>query len=566
LNQDTDGDGIPDEREYALGSDPYDPDTDHDGFPDDFEDTYRPFGFDIVVWTVDSDADGLSDTLESSIGTQPDRLDSDGDGYGDFDEFLNSYVGFDPTTYTLDADRDGLGDGLELSVGTSALLADTDGDGANDFEEYRSGFDPTHFDLPTLFTEQIGTTASAAMLAALPLEIFPSVLAPELPYPEVTAQPAALGLIQPTSALMQSSVHNPLVLAAAKQPAKPLYASFDTIVGQLGAVARNFPAIVDLYQWSQLTDGKRRLYALRISDNAQTNECEPEVQFLSMHHARELITTPIVSTLIDDLTSKYANNAGIKALVDGNEIWVIPVVNPDGYERALGEWDDMQKKKGAGVNWRKNTRQVAPAQKKLIGVDLNRNYGFEHISTLNAAARAALSKDAKLSNGLDEGGNFNLDNETYGGTAAFTEVETQAVRGLAKNRFRNGSQVDGLKCSLSWHSWVGEVAHPYGHDMQPDLTAAERQAFKKVSDAFAQPTGYKNIYDTWKTKHYPTYGDSDDWLFKDANGVLALTVEAFSLAEHGPGDPGFFPATAARRDAVSQNNVKGALAFIGACH
>ena len=34
---DTDGDGIPDEDEIRLGTNPFDPDTDHDGYPDGLE-------------------------------------------------------------------------------------------------------------------------------------------------------------------------------------------------------------------------------------------------------------------------------------------------------------------------------------------------------------------------------------------------------------------------------------------------------------------------------------------------------------------------------------------------
>ena len=55
---------------------------------DGFEDLFSGFGFDLSRASRDNDSDGLEDQYESRIGTQPTSLDSDGDRYGDFDEVL----------------------------------------------------------------------------------------------------------------------------------------------------------------------------------------------------------------------------------------------------------------------------------------------------------------------------------------------------------------------------------------------------------------------------------------------------------------------------------------------
>src|SRR5262245_50843861 len=62
--QDSDGDGLSDERERALGSNPNNRDTDGDGFDDGFEDMFSEFGFDILAPSLDSDQDGLEDSYE----------------------------------------------------------------------------------------------------------------------------------------------------------------------------------------------------------------------------------------------------------------------------------------------------------------------------------------------------------------------------------------------------------------------------------------------------------------------------------------------------------------------
>ena len=97
---DTDGDGLTDEEEEALGTDPLDPDT---------------------------DGDGVSDGDEVALGTDPLDPDTDGDGLSDGDEVALGTDPLDP-----DTDGDGLSDGDEVALGTDPLDPDTDGDGIPD--------------------------------------------------------------------------------------------------------------------------------------------------------------------------------------------------------------------------------------------------------------------------------------------------------------------------------------------------------------------------------------------------------------------------------------------------
>lgn len=100
---------------------------------------------------VDSDGDGLSDAEEIALGTSPGATDTDGDGINDFVEVL---LGLDPLVPEdpipascenippgLDRDLDGLTDCDEALLGTSPTLVDTDGDGLPDFLEAVSGTD-----------------------------------------------------------------------------------------------------------------------------------------------------------------------------------------------------------------------------------------------------------------------------------------------------------------------------------------------------------------------------------------------------------------------------------------
>ncbi|MEW5850139.1 MAG: hypothetical protein AB2A00_15220 [Myxococcota bacterium] len=98
----------------------------------------------------DSDADGLTDDEERALGTQPLRVDSDDDGIGDRLEHVLRSVGLDPlradapTTCTgleknHDRDGDGLNDCEEVLLGTDSTLFDSDADGFPDRVEFLGG-------------------------------------------------------------------------------------------------------------------------------------------------------------------------------------------------------------------------------------------------------------------------------------------------------------------------------------------------------------------------------------------------------------------------------------------
>ncbi|HRT06230.1 MAG TPA: hypothetical protein P5204_11085, partial [Kiritimatiellia bacterium] len=118
-NADTDGDGLTDETEWALGSNP-------------------------MLW--DSDFDGLSDYEEVYVrGTSPVLADTDGDGLPDAWEVrygLNAVSPAGANGAAGDPDLDTLNNLAELAAGTNPTSADTDGDGMDDAFEVRHGLDP----------------------------------------------------------------------------------------------------------------------------------------------------------------------------------------------------------------------------------------------------------------------------------------------------------------------------------------------------------------------------------------------------------------------------------------
>jgi hypothetical protein len=96
-----------------------------------------------LVDNPDMDGDGLSNDDELALGTDPLNPDTDGDGLSDGDE-VHVY-GTDPLN--TDSDNDGLTDGDEVNVyGTNPLHVDTDRDGIFDGVEVAMGSDPLNPD------------------------------------------------------------------------------------------------------------------------------------------------------------------------------------------------------------------------------------------------------------------------------------------------------------------------------------------------------------------------------------------------------------------------------------
>lgn len=98
---------------------------------------------------VDSDGDGLPDEDEANIGTDPTLMDTDGDGLGDG---VEAKMGLKPQpgnidivrgcSFVDDTDGDRLNDCEERVLGTDACITDTDGDSVPDLVEFLGGSNP----------------------------------------------------------------------------------------------------------------------------------------------------------------------------------------------------------------------------------------------------------------------------------------------------------------------------------------------------------------------------------------------------------------------------------------
>ncbi len=149
--------------------------------------------------------------------------------------------------------------------------------------------------------------------------------------------------------------------------------SYAQMTTALQSIADTYPDIARLYDLGQSVQG-RTIWGLKITDNPDTEENEPEVRICGLHHGDEYMSAELPLYLALDLAQNYSLDPTITELVDNREIWIIPMVNPDGRE--------------AGTRYNAH------------GVDLNRNYGYipESATPYSEPETRAMRNNALLNN------------------------------------------------------------------------------------------------------------------------------------------------------------------------
>jgi hypothetical protein len=243
----------------------------------------------------------------------------------------------------------------------------------------------------------------------------------------------------------------------------------------------------------------RPIYWMKISDNPNVDESEPEMLYTANHHAREPAAVAQLIMYMYYLLENYNTNAEVKYLVDNLEMYFVPMVNPDGY--IYNETTDP----GGGGMWRKNRRDNGGGK---FGVDLNRNYDFKW--------------------GFDNvGSSQNSGSDTYRGTAGFSEPETQNLRD-----FCNAHQ---FKLTLNYHTFGNLLIYGWGY--QPSIYTPDSATFVEYAKYLTVQNHY-NYGTPDQTVGYITNGSSDDWMYGEQTTkpmTYAMTPEAGVIHE------GFWP-------------------------
>jgi len=291
--------------------------------------------------------------------------------------------------------------------------------------------------------------------------------------------------------------------------------TYSETMDQLDALHAAYPTVTTAKYAIGTTSEGRTVWALKVSDNPDVEESEPEVLFDALHHAREPMSTETCLLLIDHLGANYATDPYVRWLVDEREIFFVPIVNPDGYV-----YNETTSPAGGGL-WRKNRRVNGDGS---YGVDPNRNYPYEWLGAGSSADPAS---------------------DIYRGPYAGSEPEVQALMNL--------SLTHQFQTAQSFHTYSNYVLIPWGYTLNHTPDDA---VLRDVANAMAATNGY--TVGQAPEILYEVNGSATDWQY----GEQAVKGKTFAFSnEIGSDSDGFWPLDA-RIPQLFQDNLPGALHLI----
>ncbi len=107
------------------------------------------------------------------------------------------------------------------------------------------------------------------------------------------------------------------------------YPTYEAYVAMMNQFAATYPNLCRIVNAGTTIQGRQILFAV-ISDNVSTPEAEPKFMYTSSMHGDETTGYVLMLRLIDYLLSRYNSDPAVSRLVNGIEIWINPLANPDG--------------------------------------------------------------------------------------------------------------------------------------------------------------------------------------------------------------------------------------------
>jgi carboxypeptidase T len=293
------------------------------------------------------------------------------------------------------------------------------------------------------------------------------------------------------------------------------YRSYDETYTELQDFSETYPEITSLFSLGpstghqyfldgndNYTDFQNEIWCLKVSDNPELEEDEPNVFFGSLIHAREAITLEVVMTFMEELFAGYGSEPELTEFITGNQIWFVPIINPDGYMLVHEELNIWKRK-----NIRDNNENGLPDYSTIDGVDLNRNFGY--VWDPNGPGPYP-------------------DSQTFNGPEEWSELEIQYLRNLMQAR--------KFWAGITYHSQGEWVLYPlgmmpgvcsYDHEIMGDLAAEMAMTIPRIDSP-----GY---YTPLQIVDYGScYGNMSDWTYAEER-VFGYAIELANA--HIPSDP-----------------------------
>ena len=272
-----------------------------------------------------------------------------------------------------------------------------------------------------------------------------------------------------------------------------IYRTYDEVQDKIVEIA-NSSAIASIIDLGDSYEG-RAINGLKFSTGGAD---KPAVFFNGCQHAREWVTVMATTYFADQLAQEYLSDSFTATLLDLVDVYIIPIVNPDGY--VYTHTTDRY--------WRKNRQPNNNSS--CIGTDLNRNW------------------DADWNGG--ESTSTSACSDVYVGTSAFSATESTVLKNYMES-------VPNLVGHLDIHSYSALVLGPWGYSNSETPDHVEVVSLgNAMNDAITNTNNYQFTFGVGDANGaiYLASGTMPDWSY-DELGALGYTYELRPSSSSGGG-------------------------------
>ncbi|MBN3320994.1 CBPD Carboxypeptidase, partial [Atractosteus spatula] len=133
------------------------------------------------------------------------------------------------------------------------------------------------------------------------------------------------------------------------------YYSYSELTALLSSLAQRYPHIANLSSVGQSVE-KRELWVMRITKEPTAElPGKPKFKYVGNMHGDETVSRQVLVYLIEHLLAGYGADRRLTRLVDETDIYIMPSMNPDGFEKSRegdcqGEAGGRENAKGKDLN------------------------------------------------------------------------------------------------------------------------------------------------------------------------------------------------------------------------
>lgn len=112
------------------------------------------------------------------------------------------------------------------------------------------------------------------------------------------------------------------------------YHNYEELTSRLREVSEKYPELVNLHTLGKSVKD-RNIWAVEISENVKSRKIgEPMVKYVANMHGDEAVSREMLIYLMDYLLDNYGKDLKVTQLVNNTDIFLVPSMNPDGFENS----------------------------------------------------------------------------------------------------------------------------------------------------------------------------------------------------------------------------------------